>query len=156
MMIVLGVLSGVLLFTVPLTAATQTGEQCTRDHGNRVRACPSGKTNYAAFNNCYKHSLAVFTACVNESKAAATRRIAERRAQVAEFLKTVGCSALPMGACELLDSENARNLMLTHRAVLTSKFCGTINFQAAKQLVQMGNAPRPAECRTLLELLEAR
>jgi hypothetical protein len=58
-----------------------------------------------------------------------------------------------MGACELLNAENARNILLTHRAVLSSKFCGTIHFQSARQLLDLGDAPSPNECRALLDLV---
>lgn len=67
------------------------------------------------------------------------------------FLRSVGCSVLPMGTCDLLNADNARNIMLTHRAILASHFCGTTNFNAAKQLLQLGDATNPDECRALLD-----
>ena len=69
-----------------------------------------------------------------------------------EFLKSVGCSTLPMGACDLLDANNARSIFNTYQAVLRSKFCGTTNLESAKQLLALGDATNPIACRDLLKI----
>lgn len=69
-----------------------------------------------------------------------------------DFLIGVGCSNLPMGTCEMLDADNARNILRTHRSVLSSKFCGSANFNVARQLLESGMADQPNECGELLRL----
>jgi hypothetical protein len=69
-----------------------------------------------------------------------------------EFLKSVGCSQLPMGTCEFLDPENAKNIMLTWNAVLLNHFCGQANPNNARQMLAADAAPEPEACRRLLHL----
>jgi hypothetical protein len=71
-------------------------------------------------------------------------------------MKSVACSKLPLLSCELLDPENAVNIMLTYHAILTLRFCGTDNPDNAKQLLESGVATSPAECRAFLDLLKSR
>jgi hypothetical protein len=40
------------------------------------------------------------------------------------FLEAVGCSQLPIGTCELLNADNAVNILATHRAALRQRYCG--------------------------------
>jgi hypothetical protein len=68
-----------------------------------------------------------------------------------EFLKSVGCSRLPLAACDTLDPENARNIYASHKFQLRQAFCGSGNINAARQLYDLGDAPSPAECRYLLQ-----
>jgi len=71
------------------------------------------------------------------------------------FLKSAGCTQLPMGTCDMLDADNAQNIMTTYRAVLLSKFCGSINVNEARQMLASDNAADPAECRELLSVMHA-
>ena len=66
------------------------------------------------------------------------------------FLEAVGCSQLPIGTCELLNADNAVNILATHRAALRQRYCGTMNASQARALVGMGTVS--GHCRTLLEL----
>jgi hypothetical protein len=70
--------------------------------------------------------------------------------KLVEFLKSVGCSKLPMGTCEFLNPDNARNIMLTWNAVIFMGICGTSNPHDAKQLLDNDAAADPAACRELL------
>lgn len=53
-----------------------------------------------------------------------------------EFLKAVGCSQIPLSACDALDPENAQNIILTYKALLVNKNCGYGSIEAAKQAVE--------------------
>ena len=70
------------------------------------------------------------------------------------FMESVGCSVLPMGSCDLLNADNARGIALTYRAVLASKFCGSSNFNEAKQLLEIGDATSPDECKLLVSVID--
>lgn len=70
------------------------------------------------------------------------------------FMKEVGCTQLPMGACELLDADNARGIMLTKRAILLEHFCGSRSEESSRQLLAISMANKEYECRALLELLK--
>lgn len=151
----------IMLFTFLVFCSTAMAEDpsiCTSEHGTRVAHCPRAKGNYDAFNTCYRTSLDTFKKCVADKKAANAAR--SKPAKMAapdpiEFVKAVACSFVPIGTCELVgDAEDARNVLLTHRAVLSSKFCGTINFASARQMLNIGDAPMPSECRALLDLLK--
>lgn len=69
---------------------------------------------------------------------------------VYEFMKSVGCSRIPMAACDTLDPENARNIYATYKFQLRQAFCGSGNINAARQLYEMGDAPSPRECAYVL------
>jgi hypothetical protein len=70
------------------------------------------------------------------------------------FLQSVGCSVLPMGSCDMLNADNALGIARTYRSILAGKFCGSTNFVEARQLLELGDAPSPNECRALVEVLE--
>ncbi len=77
-----------------------------------------------------------------------------RGQQILAFMETVACSRLQTGACELLNAENARNILLTHRAVLSMRLCGSGNFNTARVALETEFAPSLAECRELLQIID--
>lgn len=88
----------------------------------------------------------LFFATVSSSLHAVTKD------QVIIFGKTVACSQLPVGTCEFLNAENARNLRRALAAALTQRYCGSMNFSAAKGMLDIGEAPDPEKCRKILSL----
>lgn len=58
--------------------------------------------------------------------------------QFYEFMKSVGCSKLPMTACELLDPDNAHAIGSAYLGLLTIKICNTDNPEKALQLSAVG------------------
>lgn len=66
------------------------------------------------------------------------------------FLKEVGCSQLPFQACDVLDRDNAVNILRAYQALLVNKNCGTGNIEAAKQLLEIDSALDPDRCRAVL------
>ena len=81
------------------------------------------------------------------------RPVAAQKFDYVEFMATVACHSLPTGACELLNVDTARGIALTYRSLLTTRFCGTPNFNAARQLLELGDATSPRECETLLAMI---
>jgi hypothetical protein len=75
-----------------------------------------------------------------------------------EFLKSVGCSKLPipMGTCDFLSSENARNIMFTYHAVLLHGFCGQGNTDNVRQLIRDNPTLLPEVCNELVGIIDLR
>lgn len=71
------------------------------------------------------------------------------------FLKEVGCTQLPFQACEVLDPDNAVNVLKTYETLLVNKYCGTGNVNAAKQLVEIEMALDNDRCRAVLKGISA-
>jgi hypothetical protein len=72
-----------------------------------------------------------------------------------EFLKRVACGLLELDIqCDFLSAENARNTLNAYLALLSQKLCGSINRGEAKQLLEIGDALKPKECKELLDLTE--
>lgn len=94
-------------------------------------------------------ALLVASLCATPSPASAQSRA------LYDFLEAVGCSQLPMGACELLSPENARNIAATHQAFLLRYYCGngTGGVAGARALLEVDAALHPSECRTLVNSL---
>ena len=74
--------------------------------------------------------------------------------QVTIFGKTVACSQLPLGTCEFLNAENARNISRAWAAARASGWCNSSNFSQARQLLDGGyGVPNPTKCRKLLNAI---
>jgi hypothetical protein len=72
-----------------------------------------------------------------------------------EFLKRVACGLLELDIqCDFLSAENARNTLNAYLTLLSQKLCGSINRGEAKQLLEIGDALKPKECKELLDLTE--
>ena len=72
-----------------------------------------------------------------------------------EFLKRVACGLLELDIqCDFLSADDARNTLNAYLALLSQKLCGSINRGEAKQLLEIGDALKPKECKELLDLTE--
>jgi hypothetical protein len=72
--------------------------------------------------------------------------------EVRAFLEAVGCTRLPMGACELLDAQNAQNILDTYKATLSERFCGTRNLNAARIMLETEQATNLTECARFIRV----
>lgn len=67
------------------------------------------------------------------------------------FLKEVVCLQIPLAGCDVLDRDNAINVLRASQAVLVNKYCGTGNIQAAKQMVETETSLDNDRCRSVLK-----
>jgi len=72
---------------------------------------------------------------------------------ILNFLQTVACTQLPEGACEALNADNAGNILATYGSLLAQKYCGSGNFNEARELLKTDAANDSDKCRKLLTYL---
>ena len=76
---------------------------------------------------------------------------------VPEFIKTVLCELanMPMGSCDLLDPEVYKDIKRAKWGILSMKYCGTGQINAARGMLELDQAPDPQKCAALVGAYEA-
>jgi hypothetical protein len=58
---------------------------------------------------------------------------------------------VPFKGCDVLDENNAINVLKTSQALLVNRYCGYGSIEAAKQAVEIDAALEPERCRIILK-----
>lgn len=71
------------------------------------------------------------------------------------FLKEAGCQLLPLQACDVLDSDNAINILRLYEIKLLTYHCGYSSTHQAKMALDSDGTLDAVRCRQLLQGLGA-
>ena len=80
-----------------------------------------------------------------------------KKFDVPEFVKTVLCELanMPLGSCDLLDPNVYKAIQKAKWGILSNRYCGTGQINAAKGMLELGHAPNPQKCAALVGAYEA-